>query len=341
MPNAATDWLRERAADIRQCLSPLCKDVHDYALLDWPVHSNVGDSAIWLGELAFFMPVLGRSPAYVTASNERAERLDHYCPEGPVFLCGGGNFGDIWPDMHENRLHLLQTAPHRRIIQLPQSIHFSSDAELQRTRRIIAGHPDFILLVRDTASFDLARRHFDCDVRLCPDMALMLGPLPRPALPVHDVFCLMRMDKERAFEGNLAVPGPVDDWILDEPPPETTTEKIVRRLYWKSLSPRAPGLMKSVMMQRHIAVLNRYAQQHMDRGLAMLSQGRSVVTDRLHGHLLCVLLGIPHVVLDNSYGKIANFQQTWPADGLTCQVSAPEHVAEALAQLGASPGKAV
>jgi pyruvyl transferase EpsO len=36
-----------------------------------------------------------------------------------------------------------------------------------------------------------------------------------------------------------------------------------------------------------------------------------VVTDRLHAHLLALLLGIPHVVLDNSYGKLHHFIAAW------------------------------
>jgi hypothetical protein len=39
----------------------------------------------------------------------------------------------------------------------------------------------------------------------------------------------------------------------------------------------------------------------------LLGSGRVVITDRLHGHILCTLLEIPHVVLDNSYGKISRF----------------------------------
>ena len=43
----------------------------------------------------------------------------------------------------------------------------------------------------------------------------------------------------------------------------------------------------------------------------MLSQGRFAITDRLHGHILCLLMGIPHVVLNDRYGKISNFYETW------------------------------
>jgi pyruvyl transferase EpsO len=39
-----------------------------------------------------------------------------------------------------------------------------------------------------------------------------------------------------------------------------------------------------------------------------------VVTDRLHAHILCLLLGIPHAVLDNSYGKLTRFLDAWTGD---------------------------
>jgi pyruvyl transferase EpsO len=40
-----------------------------------------------------------------------------------------------------------------------------------------------------------------------------------------------------------------------------------------------------------------------------------VITDRLHGHILCTLLGIPHCVIDNSYGKIGGFADAWGTFG--------------------------
>jgi exopolysaccharide biosynthesis predicted pyruvyltransferase EpsI len=50
--------------------------------------------------------------------------------------------------------------------------------------------------------------------------------------------------------------------------------------------------------------------------MRLISAGRVVVTDRLHGHILCLLLGLPHVLLDNAYGKISNFHRMW-TDGVS------------------------
>ena len=35
------------------------------------------------------------------------------------------------------------------------------------------------------------------------------------------------------------------------------------------------------------------------------------MSDRLHAHILCLLMGIPHVLLDNTYGKVRSFHETW------------------------------
>jgi pyruvyl transferase EpsO len=53
------------------------------------------------------------------------------------------------------------------------------------------------------------------------------------------------------------------------------------------------------------------AHARLRRGYRLLRQGRVVVTERLHGHILCMLAGIPHVLIDNNYGKNSTFFRTW------------------------------
>ena len=36
-----------------------------------------------------------------------------------------------------------------------------------------------------------------------------------------------------------------------------------------------------------------------------------MITTRLHGHILCVLLGIPHVLLDTRQRKVSGFVDAW------------------------------
>ncbi|HWH17573.1 MAG TPA: hypothetical protein VNT77_04435, partial [Allosphingosinicella sp.] len=46
-------------------------------------------------------------------------------------------------------------------------------------------------------------------------------------------------------------------------------------------------------------------------GIRLLSQGELGIYDRLHAHILGVLLDLPHVALDNSNGKISSFYSEW------------------------------
>jgi pyruvyl transferase EpsO len=58
-------------------------------------------------------------------------------------------------------------------------------------------------------------------------------------------------------------------------------------------------------------MLDAAAQQRFRRGVRQLSRARAIVTDRLHVHIVSLLLGRPHAVLDNSYGKVRNFMSAF------------------------------
>lgn len=304
LTNAAAPLIARLGERIHEQLGPLLAG-RPFALVDFPDHSNVGDSAIYLGELAYFRKHMGCEPAY-GCSYQRYDRqaLERYVPEGPIFIHGGGNFGDIWDHHHAFRLQILRDFPHRRIIQLPQSIHFSSEERLKETARAISTHGDFVLLVRDEPSLELARKRFNCEVRLSPDMAFCLGPMERIGSPVLDTLYLLRTDSERrngiAYQPREGEA--VADWIEDELLPLRLAK--LRGLVRGAVS--APGTHAGRNLFYEEAAWSRVR-----RGVRLLSQGRTIVTDRLHSHIISLLLGLPHAVLDNSYGKLSRFISAW------------------------------
>lgn len=277
-----------------------------YALVDFPDHPNVGDSAIWAGEMACLHAVGAGDPAYFCRWDDfDDEALRRACPTGPILIHGGGNLGDIWPHHQHVREAILTRFRDRRVVQLPQSIHFRQPGARDRFARVVAGHPDFHLHVRDSPSLALATRYFDCTVALAPDSAFGLGPLTRPVEPDCDWLMLMRTDAERVARDDAplsTLPRSVKlDW-LDEPP-VNATDPLTR------------------------------ARIRVERGLRLLSRGRGVVTDRLHGHILSVLLGLPHVVLDNDYGKVGAYIGSWTHDSpLVRQAHGPAEAAAMMAR---------
>lgn len=283
-----------------------------FALLDFPDHDNIGDSAIYSGEIDFLRQN-GMSPAYVsTTENCDWPALEAAIGDGPIFLHGGGNFGDLWPWYQPFREEVLTRYPGRPVIQFPQTLFYESTGARDRTARIIERHGAFTLFVRDRVSHDLAASAFQCDVRLCPDMAFYLRPLVRRS-PDHDLLLHLRTDREAA-----------EDYEVDV----NTIEGSVLRADW----PQEDGRFLSRTQRNDLLPLslafaaggkNRYlearyrllARRRVSRGVALLSRGRQIVTNRLHGHILSFLLDIPHCVLDNSYGKLGTFIDAWKTSG--------------------------
>ncbi|WP_169316949.1 polysaccharide pyruvyl transferase family protein [Actinacidiphila oryziradicis] len=122
-----------------------------------------------------------------------------------------------------------------------------------------------------------------------------------------------------------AVTGPgvlVTDWTAEEgaDPRWHADRAAAERSYKLSVhDPRA-----------RTATYDRLAGLQLARGCRLLAAGRAVVTDRLHGHLLSLLLGLPHVALPDWHGKLTDLRDTWIAHWPTARLA--HTPAEALAR---------
>ncbi len=311
---------RRLGAAIDAALRPWVPSDGRLALLDFPDYSNVGDAAIWLGELTYLRRQHGVRPAYVChLENYDPEALRRSLPAGPIFLSGGGNFGDLWPGFQEFRERVLADFPDRTVVQLPQSIHFQSQRRQERTARAIQAHGDVVLMVRDEASRDLAERHFDCRVELVPDMAFALGPLAWPRKPELPRLGLLRNDRERLHDvAHADATLPRADWVDGDVCGQTVRRRALLRLLPEL------GLAARDPMARREHLYGHLAAARVARGLHLLTGAETVVSDRLHGHVLCTLLGQRHTLLDNNYGKISRFVETWTRDLEILRVRTPE-----------------
>ncbi|TLG71413.1 polysaccharide pyruvyl transferase family protein [Methylocystis sp. B8] len=301
----------------RQCallthrIAPLVDRGTKYALLDFPHHANVGDNAIWLGERALLSAIMGGEPAYVcTYKSFDAQALEAACPAGPIFLHGGGNFGDIWP-VHQNfRERILDRMLGRKVIQLPQTIAFSDPHRAHALRARIARHGDFHLFVRDETSLAFARENLECYIERVPDAAVGMGALARRGRLRSDIVLLLRTDKEKSGQDMsclLDLPASCAfDW-LDEFPS-------FRRKVAMLANTSSYALGRFDSNKRRLTAFDFTARSRVARGLRMLCSGNIVVTDRLHAHILSMLLDIPHIAMDNNYRKISNYIDAWNKD---------------------------
>jgi exopolysaccharide biosynthesis predicted pyruvyltransferase EpsI len=300
----AVEALRGR---VEETLRPLLAPAERIALIDFPNYPNVGDSAIYLGQLACLASLGAPRPRFICdfRTYDRAELARRIEPSGAILLTGGGSFGDLWPTAQDLREEIVRSFPDKPIIQLPQTIHFERRDSLRRARAVLNAHPNFTLLVRDRRSLRVAEGEFSARSLLCPDVAFALGPLRRPRPAGRPIVWLLRTDTEARSGAPPSGVSPVD-W-LDEPP------MLLRELSYRLMGATRRKRLGRIARPVLVRVYAPLARQRLRRGLDMLASGEVVVTDRMHGHILCLLLAIPHVLLDNSYGKLSSFYETWTA----------------------------
>lgn len=304
--NAIVARLRTR---IRATVDPLVRGHTECALIGFPDSSNVGDNAIWLGQVAWLRDAGIRIAYRCHARSYRPKVLDERTRAGVILLSGGGNLGDVWPRLERLREKVIADFPGRRIVQLPQSICFRERDALARARAVVDRHPALTLLVRDAASLAFARSELQARTLLCPDMAFYLGTLPPPPAPDTDVLWLRRTDVEAVRDADPVGNGSTVavDWLDSRLPALTRFRDALQPLVGRH--PRRLSVLRRVAE----ATFDVQARQRLAFGCGLLARGRVVITDRLHGHILSVLLGIPHVLLDNNNGKLRNFHKTWTA----------------------------
>ncbi len=301
-------YLQNKARIIIDSIIP--NDAH-IILLDYPNNTNVGDSLIWLGEIAY-LKSRNLMPSYVCdMRNYSKANIKKILNKNTIILMhGGGNFGTIWPEIHNFRLRVLQDFVGIPIIQLPQTIYFDDAEKTVEMAAVIKKHGNYHLLTRCQNSYEFAQKYLNAQNYLCPDMAFFIGAIEPHQQPVVDHFILSRTDKEKSAITIATAVGDkhlgnteLADWL--EP---HWQERILHRLEIHTAELRAKFDPYNKLL---LIVWNQLSKARLQRGVMLLSRGHVVISDRLHVHILCILINKPHLLIDNVYGKISNFYHTW------------------------------
>ena len=300
-------------------------------------HANVGDHMITLGELEFLQRLgINRSQirqcSYVQAGSyvppceallnaTSATLLASESKSPNVALWhGGGNWGDVWKKVQPQRIAsfawLLQGSNHSTVVGMPQSLFYNnptmakSDATLLKqsvTKGLGStasstgnGGPDngsmsaksrVHLAWREYESYEQAQVLYPfVSHLLIPDIAFQLGPyqkLPQPpgSASDMDLVLFLRSDHESVLS-------------------QYRNKRAVKQV----LTSIPGGERLKFMIVDWADRLELFDSQDpffTVTSLQLLSMGKVVICDRLHAAILCYLVGVPFVYIDQVTGKIS------------------------------------
>jgi pyruvyl transferase EpsO len=358
-PSSAVDSLR---GSLRNALNGIGA-VQECSLLHYPYYPNVGDHMIWLGAVSYWIDTCSTHLKYVASALDFSDqKMAAASRDTPIILSGGGNLGDLWPREQQFREYIVDRYRDRPIISLPQSIYFADPDNAARAARIFNAHPNLTLFAREVVSYQLAQQYFPhCRVLQAPDMAFQLGKLPELAIAPDSTQALLwqqRRDPEHqaAFTPIPNVEAEVQDWRACEwvyhwqPPYDQQwlwqlpgLDRLVRELWQRRLAVprewRSRHLWLQATQLQNWQSLPNVKVQHRSWELLhsacyQFSRHPFVATDRLHGHILAVMLEIPHLFLPNTYHKNESFYATWTHTVPCCRfVRNPDEIPAALESL--------
>jgi pyruvyl transferase EpsO len=275
--------------------------------LDVPVHGNVGDLLIMLGALTFFSKNDLNPKSFSAYFNFRSASV----ASGDVIVFhGGGNFGDIYGPFQAFREKLIRQFPGNRVVVMPQSIHFASDEALERCIEICRAHADLHIFVRDPQSLALAKRMTE-HAHLAPDMAHHLWPVASPpgvSAPSGSVLKLLRRDSEAASKSPDGCDKGFDWDDLIGPAWRFFLSQIVERGVTQAhLRLGLGALFGDWVIKAWIWQARRFVAQATE----VFAKHERVESDRLHAHILSMLMSKPNRITDNSYGKNSRYISSW------------------------------
>jgi pyruvyl transferase EpsO len=290
------------SSQIDICLSLLNGDI---VYLDYPVYCNIGDLLIWMGTKEFLKRNQISPIAWYSVNNtvKRTHNLIERCDV--ICFQGGGNLGDLWPRHQKLREKIIQQYPLKRIVVLPQSVHFTDVQQLNEACSVFRTHPDLHIFVRDRNSLSLLQDRDVRNVKLCPDMAHALwGRLSATPPTKPDPLYLLRRDKEAAhLPGNLDA-AEATDW-------EDLLTGWTKRAYELGVRVNEADGGKGNNFLPAAALWNVVSLMLVNRAVALFAPYNTIVTNRLHAVILAALLGRKSVVYDNSYGKLSSYLDCW------------------------------
>lgn len=199
-----------------------------------------------------------------------------------IFLTGGGNLGDAYPEAENLRQDIISTWVKNVKVVFPQTIDFSENSkaseDFKNAQRIYSKENNVILFTREKRSYQFAQEFFYCETYLTPDIVLFCNEQKKEKREKVVLFCF-RSDKEQFID-------------------ELTKKKIERE------ANRIGYEINKTDLQLPYNVPKAKRKEKIEGKLEEMRHASLVVTDRLHGMIFAVITGTPCIAFNNYNYKV-------------------------------------
>lgn len=279
-------------------------------LYDVPYYKNIGDVLIFEGELQYLKSIgceILDIASYHTCTFPSLEQ------SVTILFNGGGNFGDLYKEHIDFMLEIVKHYPENRIVIFPQSIYFKNLNSMHETLKVLASHQDCIFCARDKNGYGQIKPYFKERAICIPDMAFCIDMSLFDIIPSQTTeknLYIRRKDCEKLNSIYDINEKYVSDW-------PTFEYKICKSVGINTLYDR---LWKVEFLRDYLRdrwnryAINVFRPKMIKIGLDFIKPYKKIVTERLHGAILSILMGKDVGIVDNSYGKNKNFYDSWLKD---------------------------
>jgi len=259
-------------------------------------YGNLGDVAITYAQKKFLEVNLPDHKLVTLTVSETYSNLKSLkrvlSPADIITTVGGGNMGDMYEDIEEQRRFIVRKLKRNRIVSFPQTIDFSESPKgiksLRRTVSIYNSHKRLVLLAREAKTQLEMSSLFNAPVFLTPDIVLSLDESSEQEKRIKSsaVLCI-RQDDESSLS--------VDQRV--------TLSATIYKTY-KNVEVRDTHI-------GDVRLNEVEASQALESIWASFRKAELVVTDRLHGMIFCAITKTPCIALNNSNGKVKGVYDLW------------------------------
>lgn len=209
-------------------------------------------------------------------------------PEDTILLHGGGNFGDLWRGYNDYRNFLMTIFPDNQMIVFPHTVNYKNMSLVPYDYEFFKAKKNLTVMTRCYESYNFTQTWFPLMKSMyVPDMAFVLGDIKPMHEPVYDILVIRRNDKEGSVNQN--------EWA---------------QLFAREFEDKYTYLIRDwIDYDDAVFKKNDYLKFINDRKIIVnkiISEARLVIADRLHASIISVLMGKPHIMINDKFKKVFN-----------------------------------